>query len=301
MTNETFWLSAPSSQVASSPVWHPEEKSLYWSDIVACKLYKYDPSTGVTETVLDDGRPTGAIVLQANGSLLLLRDGANIVTFKNGEITGTVINAISDYKQTRFSAACADSSGRVVCAVISDVRHPARLLLLDRSGKLSLIEDDFGIPAGLAFSPDGSSLYFDDSHGTHLSTWRYPYEAEAENPFTHARTLFHACFDDGNTYPGAPAGIAAMEDGSLWIARRDGAMFVHHNEDGKILNSFRIPIRKPTGLCFAGDDLTDAYVTTSSAHRKTLEGIHAGDLALVRGLGKGAKPFVSKIILDDCP
>lgn len=296
---EPDWISAPATQVASAPLWHPLEKMLYWSDAATGCLYRYSPLTNVSETVLSDGRPVGAMTLQADGSILLFRDAANVVVFRNNAIEDTIINSISDFRQTRFAAAAADPSGRIICAVFSDSRHTGRLLLLDRNGRLSLLEDGFGVPAGLAFSANGSLLFFNDSHSTHLSTWVYPYNTSLENPLASHRSLFHACFDDPPSFPGAPAGIVTTTDGSVWIARRDGAILVRHSPDGSFAEKVRIKARKPMGLCFGGDDFSNLYISTSSAHRKAVEGPHAGDLAVLRNISPGASPFVSKILLPD--
>ncbi len=291
------WLTFPPLQLASAPLWHPDEKVYYYSDVAQGKLFRFSPENNEVEVVLDDGRPVGAMTLQEDGSLLLFRDSANVVVFRNGAIDGVVINAIGDYRQTRFSSAVADAKGRVICSVISDVRHTGRLLICDLTGRITFFEDGFGVPAGMAFSSDGSSLYFNDSHRTHLSTWCYHYDADAADPFEHGRTLFHGCFDDGNAWPGAPDGIAVTDDGSLWISRRDGAMLVRHDTTGALVKNIHLHVRKPGGLCFGGDDMTELLVTTSSGHRKTIEGLHAGDLALLKNVGKGVVPFRSKILL----
>ena len=47
---------------------------------------------------------------------------------------------------------------------------------------------------------------------------------------------------------------------------------------------------------FGGDDLADIYITTAGGHRRSLEGLHAGDLARMRIDGvRGRLPFRSRI------
>lgn len=296
---EPVWITTPPLQVAAQPLWHPVEKRLYFSDVVLGKFFRYNPADGSSETLLADGRPIGAMVLQADGSILLFRDSANVVSFKDGKIEDTVIFAISDYKQTRYAAAAADPFGRIVCAVISDSRHTGRLLLLDRNRRLTLIDDGFGVPAGIAFSKDGKTLYFSDSHGTHKTIWQYSYSSPDVRDISKSGRVFHSCLDDGIAWPGAPAGLAALDDGSLLVAKRDGAMVVRYDVGGNPVSSVRISVRKPTGLCFGGDEMKDLFITTSSGHRKQLEGLHSGELAVIGGCEKGVCSFLSKIGLPD--
>lgn len=293
------WLNVPAAQMASSPLWHPVEKALYWSDPIACRIYRYNPSEGTTQVVLEDGRPVGAMTLQADGSLLLFRDQANIVVFRDGAVAETIINGIADFRQTCFVSAAADKSGRVVCAVSSDSHHTGRLLLLERNGHLSLLEDGFSVPAGLSFTPDGEALYFNDSHETRQTTWQYKYDSTNENPIKEAPFTYHCGFAEARSWLGYPSGIAVGQDGSLWISRRDGAMVVRHNGPGEPTESVRLAVRKPLGICFGGENLTDLFVTTGGGHRKPLEGLHAGEVAAIHGVGPGVLPFASRIRLSD--
>ena len=34
------------NQVGEGPLWHPQEKKLYWADIPPGKIYRHDPVTG---------------------------------------------------------------------------------------------------------------------------------------------------------------------------------------------------------------------------------------------------------------
>ena len=82
----------------------------------------------------------------------------------------------------------------------------------------------------------------------------------------------------------------------LWIARWGGSRIVRHAPDGSLAASEHLDVRKPFGLAFGGDDLADIYITTAGGHRRSLEGLHAGDLARMRIDGvRGRLPFRSRI------
>ena len=291
------WPVTLPARTGATPVWHPMEKRLYWSDPASGNLYRFNPEDGTNELCFSD-RPVGAITIQEDGSLLLFRDQANVVVFRDNQITDTIINSIADFKLTQFSSAVADSQGRVICSVLSDSKHTGRLLRLDRTGHLDLIDDGFGIPAAMAFDATGARFYFNDAHRTHLTTWVYDYDV-IEGKLGDRR-IFFTSIDDQIAVPGSPMGLAVDTDASLWITRWSGSCIVRHSPDGTLAATERLPVRKPAGVAFGGPDLSDIYITTSGGHRRTLEGLHSGDLARMRVDGvRGIQPFFSKIRIGE--
>lgn len=294
------WLAAQSAAFPSAPVWHPAEKRIYWSDVPGRRLFATEADTGITETVLDDGSPVGAVVPQADGSLLLFRDQGCIISFRDGAVRDTVLSHVQELRQTRFACAAADPTGRIVCAVLSDFRHPARIFLLDRNGHLSLLFEATGIPSGLAFAESGAALLVANSYATRANVVRFPFDATSPTPIlTGASTLIDTLTDNARTR-GTPAGIAVAADGSIMVARIDGSAVCRHSPDGGRLGSFSVHVRRPVGLCFGGDGLHDLFVTTAGAHRMAIDGAHAGEIAVFRGFQvAGAPVFASRIGLPD--
>ena len=56
-----------------NPLWHPVERKLYWCDIPAGRIFRYDPLANQHEQIYD-GRPVGGFSFQAEGALLLFQD-----------------------------------------------------------------------------------------------------------------------------------------------------------------------------------------------------------------------------------
>ena len=44
-------VASANAEVGEGPVWNPEEKKVYWTDIAGGKLFKYDPASGSNETI----------------------------------------------------------------------------------------------------------------------------------------------------------------------------------------------------------------------------------------------------------
>ena len=294
--SQVEWLAAAApSRYPSAPVWNQTEARLYWSDIDACKLFRLDPASGEVETVLDDGRPVGAIVVQADASLLLFRENGCVESFRDGAVTDAVVPPISDLRRTRFACAVADPAGCVICATLSSPKHPARLYLLDRNGRLSLLRETIGTPSGLSFTADGRTLLLSNSHAIRPETLRFDYGA---SPL--AAAPFFSCLDEAPRQRGVPGGIAPVADGSVIIARIGGAAAIRHVPTGERLYTYAIPVKRPIGLCFGGPEMRDLFITTAGAHRIFLDGAHAGEIAFLPGQKfQGAIPFPARIGLSD--
>ena len=295
------WLQAvPATDFPSAPFWHPVEARLYWGEAASGKLFRLDPATGEAETLLDDGHPLGAIVMQADGSLLLFRDNGCVLALRSGKPAGLVLAPVSDLRRTRFSCAAADAAGRVVCASLPSLHHPARLYLLDRGGRLSLLREIPGIPSGMAFADDGGALLLSNSYATCPATLKFAYDPGSDAPLADSPSVLYDCLRETPRPRGAPAGIAMAADGSILVARVGGGAILRHVPAGDRLATHAIQVRRPVGLCFGGGDLRDLYVTTAGAHRLVLDGAHSGEVAVIRGYQvPGAPLFVSRIGLSD--
>jgi D-xylonolactonase len=273
-------------RVGDAPLWHPAERRLYWSDVPAGRLYRYDPAAGTHEPCYE-GRPVGGMTLQADGALLLFRDQGNIVLWRQGEIVETIVNGIAELRATRFTEAAADPEGRAICGTLSDARHPGRLYRLGLNGQLTLLSDACGTPAGLGFTPDGRGLYFNDCHATRRTTWLFDYARDE------GRIANRRCFrDDGLADDaGAPAGLAVDAGGDVWTARWNGAAVWRLDAaSGAVAARVALPVRKATALCFGGEDLEDLYITTAGGHLRQADGARAGALFRVRDLAVRGLP-----------
>ena len=113
-------------------------------------------------------------------------------------------------------------------------------------GGLHLLVDDFALPNGLAFSPDESVLYIDDSAHKHIRA----FDVGADGSLTNGRILLDMASSD----PGVPDGLKVdlqgnvfcTGPGGVWVCRADGTLLgrivlpelpanVAWGEDGSVL------------------------------------------------------------------
>ncbi len=89
-------------------------------------------------------------------------------------------------------------------------------------GGIQLLVDDFALPNGLAFSPDESQLYIDDSAHKHIRA----FTVRPDGTLAGSRILLDMASDD----PGVPDGLKVDRQGNVfctgpggvWVCRADG-------------------------------------------------------------------------------
>ena len=111
-------------------------------------------------------------------------------------------------------------------------------------------------PNGLAFSPDGRTMYLSDSHPLSQTIWAFDYDTDTGTP--HHRRVFV----DMKTLPGRPDGAAMDVDGGYWICANDAGLVHRFTPDGRLDRSLAVPVKKPAMCAFGGADLDTLYVTS---------------------------------------
>ena len=264
-------LPVPASIGGESPFWHPREQALYWVDIPGHKLNrvatvteKHDQWSFPSDVCSIAPRPDG-------GVLMARRDGLFHVDTATGE-SQRILAPPYDPRKLRFNDGKADPQGRFWVGTIHDERLPKGSLYCLTPHSLDRLVDDVANSNGLAWSPDGATMYWTD---TKLSTvFAFDFDPQAGNL---SRRRVFASFPpklDGaplDTYGGRPDGGAVDSQGCYWAACFEGQRLARFAPDGELVQSIPLPVRCPTMPCFGGDDLRTLYVTTSREKRPEAE------------------------------
>jgi len=247
-------------QCGENPMWHPEERRIYWTDIPSHRLHRLDPADGKHET-FDVGRPVGGFTIQQDGALLLFMDRGGVAEWRDGDFGRTVLDELPGVLDTRFNDVAADPEGRVFCGTMPGPDgEPARLYRLDPGGVISLLRDDVGLANGIGFSPDLTRLYFADTVKRVITRYAYePRTGDLRHP-----EVFHRSSHAMQAEHGAPDGLTIDADGCLWIARWGGACLLRLDPTGRVIERHPLPARRVTCPIFGGDQLDQLYVTTAS-------------------------------------
>ena len=268
-------IAAPPSQIGESPFWHPDEAALYWLDIAGYALHRFDPATQEHRQWGLKSEP-GCIVPLPGGHLLMARrDG--LWRFDTSTARSTQLaKPPFDPKQQRFNDGKADPQGRLWAGTRDD--HGRQLAALYRWDGESLkpIRGDLVNANGLAFSPDGRTLYHSDTAAHRIDAFDFdPIEGSlsARRVFAHFAPKVNGTDSshDPGTYGGRPDGAAVDADGHYWVAMYEGQRLLQLAADGRELQSIPLPVRCPTMPCFGGADLCTLYLTTAREGRPAAE------------------------------
>jgi len=269
------------------PLWHPDEKRVYWLDIPKGRMFRYDPATGEHE-ICYEGDVVGGFTIQADGALLLFMDKGAVKTWRDGELT-TVIKDIPDERDTRFNDVAADPAGRVFCGTMATDDRPGSLYRLDTDGTLTKLLDDVGCSNGIGYTPDRKGMYYTDSipHEIYLFDYDQGTGAIAN------RRLFVKVPES----LGLPDGMTVDAEGYVWTANWGGGCVIRFAPDGTEERRIHFPSKPVSCVTFGGEDYTDLYVTTAGGDDKPENGPGAGALFRVNLGIRGVPEFRSRIEL----
>lgn len=266
-------------ETGEGPLWHPEESRLYWVDIPAGRLFRYDPDTGEAEPADERDGPIGGFTIEADGRLLLFEEGGRIETWDEGP-ADLVRGSLPGEAGSRFNDVIADPEGRVFAGTMPEGESPGRLYRIDPDGSTTVIEEGVDVPNGMGFSPDLTGFYFTETRAERI----YRYDYDRQTGAVSDREVFLEFHDT----PGMPDGMTVDSMGYLWIAFWDGSRIERRRPDGTLDRTVEFPARKVSSATIGGAEYSTVYATTAGGSNKDEEGRGAGALfrfpAGVRGL-----------------
>ena len=122
------------ASLGECPVWSVDEQVLYWVDINAPSLNRFDPATGIN-TAWPMPQSIGCFALRASGGFVAaLRDGFWLVV-RDGRLERRIVDAPYDPAHHRFNDGRADPQGRFWAGSMNEKRDAdtAALYRLDPS------------------------------------------------------------------------------------------------------------------------------------------------------------------------
>ncbi|MGB3766198.1 MAG: SMP-30/gluconolactonase/LRE family protein [Phormidesmis sp.] len=276
---------------AENPIWHPQHRCLYWSDIPEGRLFRYDPKDQEYEQIYS-GEPVGGFTIQADGALLLFKTEGTVEIWKEGDII-PVIPSIPEAKGTRFNDAIADRKGRVYSGIMATEDTPGRLYRIDLDGSYHAVVEDLLVPNGMAFDLDYTHFYLTDSEKRIIYRFDYDEETgELSNQTTHLTTPENDGIPDGMTIDAA---------GHLWSARWNGSGIHHYHPTGKHHSKIELPVKKVSCITFGGDNYDSIFISTARGDDPTPEESRysnaAGDIFHMKSDVKGRPERFSCILL----
>ena len=115
---------------------------------------------------------------------------------------------------------------------------------------------------GIAWSPDGSRMYFIDSATQSVDVFDYDTDTGSAGDRRRLVTIERA--------HGVPDGMTVDSKGNLWVACFGGGAVRCFSPAGEQLDEVFFPVSQVTSCAFGGPGLADLYVT-SAAYRLSTE------------------------------
>ncbi len=255
------------NQVGEGPLWHPQDKKLYWVDIPPGKIYRHDPATGESELHFQGPTGIGGFTIQVDGSLLCFTYNAGIGVLKDGQWRW-VVGVLPQEQGRKFNDVIADPVGRVFAGTIVNEQGRGALYRMDLDGSLTQVETGLGISNGMGFSLDHRLMYYTDTETQRIDVFDYDVDT---GDISNRRTFV-------DTTDGWPDGMTVDAEGYVWSAGFGHSRVTRYAHDGSVDSVIDVPMLNTTSIIFAGDDLTDAYVTSGGGEDKAANGEYAGAL-----------------------
>jgi gluconolactonase len=247
---------------AEGPVWWKEGGYLLFSDIHNNRRMKYTPGQGAVEFKKPTNRANG-LTRDLQGRLLACEgDGRRVIREELDGSTTVIASSFQGRRLNRPNDVVVKSDGAIYFTDPwtgngipdqTDLTYAGVYRVSPDLGTLTLLVNDFLIPNGLAFSPDESVLYINDSRRRHIRAFDL-----APNG-TLARQTDRVFADLGGAESGVPDGMKVDSVGNVYCGGSGGIYIL--DSKGKKLGRIVHGQPQTTNLAFGGPDWKTLYFT----------------------------------------
>lgn len=244
--------------LGEGPIWSPELASLLFVDIRQARLHAWRPHDDDRQSWTLEEACCWLLPREGGGFVAGLRSG--IVEFTldtRGPRPGRRITPIEWLPEgDRLNDAKSDAHGRLWFGSMDDdeVHSRGYLYRLDARGVVEM-DSEYHVTNGPAFSPDGRTLYHNDSARQTV----FAFDLDADGNLSNRRE--HIRFASGSGYPD---GMTCDRDGGLWVALWDGGRVARFDADGRLDREVALPVSRPTSCAFGGEALDRLFVTSAA-------------------------------------
>lgn len=269
--------------LGESPFWHPVEKRLYWLDIPGQRLRRMAITADLSfEKKVEDwplGEEPGCFAPAAQGGWVMATRSGVYRARTWGGPRHLLADAPYDTTRLRCNDGKCDPAGNFWCGSMFEPRDQAAAVLyaLQADGRLEVKAGHATVANGLAWSPDGRTLYWSDTGAHCIRAWDYDADTQtmsrewvfAQFPLKPENWAYGTA--SAQAYLGRPDGAAVDAKGFYYSAMYEGHRLAKFAPDGCCVAFIETPVQCPTMPCFGGDDLCTLFITTSAHGRSPQE------------------------------
>ena len=261
MAQEAHCVADVQATLGEGPVWVAAEQALYWVDIKGRKIFRLGQDGQRNEWPTPIPRRVDRSARQRADSLAARTRGSPPSTWQPGASTSSPIPSTTG-RRTASTMAKSTAPGGFGPArwTIPKRQASGALYRVDADRTIARLDDDYRITNGPAFSPDGRTMYHNDTGRKRTYAFDLSEDGAASN-----RRLFLRNDRSG----GHPDGMTVDSEGCLWIAFWDGWCIRRFSPSGRCLRTIRLPVEQPSSCAFGGPALDRLYVTSARSRCQT--------------------------------
>ena len=260
---------APATKSVRGPCGGRKTEYLLFSEVRGNRRWKWSAGEGVT-LLQEPTNNANGLTRDPQGRLVMCEGGARRVTRIEHDGSLTVIaSSYHGRPLNRPNDVVVKSDGSIY---FTDPGGPAPDTDLDFAGvyrispdlsAINLLVRDYVLPNGLAFSPDESVLYINDSQGVHVNSDMFRSIGHIDafdvrpNGMLANRRLFCELRGEGT---GIPDGMKVDVEGNVYCTGPGGVWIM--DATGRHLGTVLTEVEHTTNIAWGGDDWKTLYITT---------------------------------------
>ncbi|MGF1617787.1 MAG: SMP-30/gluconolactonase/LRE family protein [Acidimicrobiia bacterium] len=249
---ELIWEAG--AELGEGPVWEATTGSLLMVDIIRGFVHRLNLEA-LSVASLDVGSPVTSVIPRSRGGLVLTGKNELFAVDDAGHLRVALARFAGVDDDGRMNEAGCDPAGRLLAGSMTDSGIHSALYLVGPDLAVERVLGDVGISNGLAWSSDGSWMYYIDSASGSID--RFSYDV-ATGRFEERSVL--ARVESGF---GAPDGMCIDVEDHLWVAVFGGGVVRRYDPEGLVVDELELPAPNVTSCCFGGPGYNDLYVTTA--------------------------------------
>ena len=201
----------------------------------------------------------GCVVVADDGRLVVaLHRGVQFCDPNTGALSPFSVPAGHNPEIFRFNDGKVDPQGRFWAGTLALDSRPrqSHLFRFDAQGRATIILEGVSISNGLAWSPDGRTLYYVDSPTRQVQAFAF----DGESGTLGAGRVAFALGDD----EGWPDGCCMDAEGCLWLGHWGAGRLTRWDPvHGRRLQTVSLPVENVTSCAFGGTKLDRLFITTA--------------------------------------
>jgi len=247
----------PAYELAEGILWDDRAALVRWVDIRKGRVLSGALRDGKLVDIdsIELGQTAGAVALAEDGGLLVAAARGLATISVDGSISFGP-DLLGDRADVRLNDGSVDPQGRFVVGTLAFGTETGQevLLRISPDGTVETLRSGVRLSNGIAFSPDGGTVYHVDTLANTVSRHSY-----GPGAFDHDEPWVPVITD----LPHSPDGLTIDSKGTLWVAQWGGSSVRHHAPSGDLLDTVEVDATQASCPGFVGPRLSTLAITTA--------------------------------------